>query len=277
MLGKLFKYDMKIQMKILGMAYLIMGIIAGIAAIVEGIRRNFDDRLGILRIAGVVTTGLATAAMVAVFLGTIFYAVFFYRKNLLKDQGYLMHTLPVKTWQLYLSKWLSSTLCLFVSAIVILAGICLTFLRIPNVSDILDGMKASGMPMWYIALLLAIVIVSIPISLTQFYAALSFGYTIQTNTTTPVNKDLLSVISYIVIYMLQQVLSLGVMMITALAYVGKTSDIDELLKSGGMESMKTMVDITGGMYVIVLIVCVVIGIVTSVLSVWRMKKHLNLN
>lgn len=277
MLGKLFKYDMKIQMKILGMAYLIMGIIAGIAAIVEGIRRNFDDRLGILRIAGVVTTGLATAAMVAVFLGTIFYAVFFYRKNLLKDQGYLMHTLPVKTWQLYLSKWLSSTLCLFVSAIVILAGICLTFLRIPNVSDILDGMKASGMPMWYIALLLAIVIVSIPISLTQFYAALSFGYTIQTNTTTPVNKDLLSVISYIVIYMIQQVLSLGVMMITALAYVGKTSDIDELLKSGGMESMKTMVDITGGMYVIVLIVCVVIGIVTSVLSVWRMKKHLNLN
>lgn len=277
MLGKLFKYDMKIQMKILGMAYLIMGIIAGIAAIVEGIRRNFDDRLGILRIAGVVTTGLATAAMVAVFLGTIFYAVFFYRKNLLKDQGYLMHTLPVKTWQLYLSKWLSSTLCLFVSAIVILAGICLTFLRIPNVSDILDGMKASGMPMWYIALLLAIVIVSIPISLTQFYAALSFGYTIQTNTTTPVNKDLLSIISYIVIYMIQQVLSLGVMMITALAYVGKTSDIDELLKSGGMESMKTMVDITGGMYVIVLIVCVVIGIVTSVLSVWRMKKHLNLN
>lgn len=59
---------------------------------------------------------VAAAVMFMVFSTTRFY------KNIVRDEGYLMHTLPVPTWQLLASKLIS--VYIWYAATIIISGIC---------------------------------------------------------------------------------------------------------------------------------------------------------
>jgi len=274
MLGKLLKYDMKRQIRLLAAAYLVVGLTAGVSAIFRQVYLGFEDTSGVLRMISFLTSGLAILSVVVMVAGTFIYAVLFFRKNLFKDEGYLMHTLPVKPWQLYVSKLVSGTLCSYLSILVAMAALCLAYLHIPNISDFLSGMGDAGMPKWFFAVTVLLVALSIPASLIQFYVSLVFGYTIQTNTATPVNKDLLSVISYIVVYMVQQVLSIGIVIVWVIANMGKIADSTLVSMETDVGQMSRMM---GGVYVSAMVLMLVLGVGMSVLSVWRMRRHLNLN
>ncbi len=278
MLGKLLKYDMKRQMKLLFAAYLVVGLVAGFSAIFRLVFRNFEDTTGVVGIVRTLVTGLAIVAVAVMVVGTFIYAVLYFRKNLFKDEGYLMHTLPVKSWQLYMSKVISSTLCSFLSILVAVAAICLAFLHIPDVADIMSGAMAVGIPKWFFIVTIIVFCIAIPANLVQFYVSLVFGYTIQTNTKTPVNKDLMSVISYIVIYMVQQVAMIGVMLVWVAMNIGKITD-SKLMNAAmaGTQAPEELLQMMWGLYAISIVLMVLLSVVLSVLSVLRMEKRLNLS
>ena len=111
--------------------------------------------------------------------------------------------------------------------------------------------------------------------------SLAFGYTIQPNTTSPVNKDLLSVISYIVLYMIQQVVGVVVIVIWIALNAGSLTG-DSFLEAAEMDlasaaALEETFRIVAGTYVLSLVILLVLSAVLSVLSIWRMEKHLNLN
>lgn len=278
MLGKLMKYDMKIQMKSLGIMYLVVCLLAGTSAIFEMIDRRVSERTGIIiHIMNQVTRGLAVLAVIVMVAGTFIYVILHFRKNLLKDEGYLMFTLPVKAWQLYFSKWITASCCCLVSILVAGLALMLTFLHIPDISDFLLGMSAAGISKGCVVLMVIVLIISVPANLPQFYVSLAFGYTIQPNTKSPVNKDLLSVISYIVLYMIQQ--ALGVLLLIGwifITIIGTGDDGIALFDSVEITTAQ-MNSMMYGIYIMAIIVSVVTSIILSGLSIWRMNKHLNMN
>lgn len=288
MLGKLMKYDIKIQMKSLGIMYLVVGLFAGFSAIFGVIDRNFSDSRKIIHTINLLIGGLAILAVVVMVVGSYIYMILRFRKNLFKDEGYLMHTLPVKAWQLYLSKWISAILGFVISILVAGAALCLAYLHFPNIFDIISGLEASGAPGWYAPVVILTLFIGILSSFTQFYVSLAFGYTVQLNTTSPVNKDLLSVITYVVLYMIQQVL--GIVMLVVWGLTNASAIIDsgsysESVVVGSMEvvgadvalAQEQLFHMMGGLFFVSNLFLIGISVVFSVLSVWRMKKHLNMN
>ena len=107
MLGKLIKYEMKSQ----GFMYAGIYIIVMILSIVTFGAYKINTAMGgnpvfstIYRfaIAG------AVIALIAMFIITLVMSILRYRNNLLKDEGYLMHTLPVSAASLHFSKMIAS-------------------------------------------------------------------------------------------------------------------------------------------------------------------------
>ncbi|MDO4331131.1 MAG: hypothetical protein Q4C58_00395 [Eubacteriales bacterium] len=72
-----------------------------------------------------------TSLLITIYLGIRFY------KNLYTDEGYLMHTLPVRPWALVLSKTLISSLWIYLAGILALVTVFpVTFLALPKMAYI---------------------------------------------------------------------------------------------------------------------------------------------
>ena len=103
MLGKLIKYDLKALAKILAPLWgvlLVMGLIFGIS-----IRSNLD---GIGNTMIVFSLVVIVAVIVAIFVMNVIIVIQRFWNGLLKEEGYLMFTLPVTTRSLILSKVIST-------------------------------------------------------------------------------------------------------------------------------------------------------------------------
>ena len=114
MLKKLLKYEIRAT------ARLFLPVFGAILllAILNNIFFNFND---IPDFAAVLTMMLYVILIIALFV--LVYVVMIQRfyKNLLRDEGYLMFTLPVRTWQLIASKLIVSimwlAICTFVTVL----------------------------------------------------------------------------------------------------------------------------------------------------------------
>lgn len=121
MLGKLIKYDILADWKkyvIVYAATLLLSIMTFILEkCVSAVQNNafliiIDDFIS----AAFMVMTIATSLMVFVFAVMRFY------KNLVRDEGYLMHTLPVPTWQLIASKLITVYIWFIAAVIVIIAS-----------------------------------------------------------------------------------------------------------------------------------------------------------
>lgn len=122
MLGKLIKYDLMADWKKYAVLYaatlLVSIMLFTVGKITEGIQNNIILEI-VEDMMGVVFITLIAAIVVAVVVLTV---MRFY-KNVMRDEGYLTHTLPVHTWEILVSKLISSYIW-FLSAVVI-GGICI--------------------------------------------------------------------------------------------------------------------------------------------------------
>ena len=130
MFGKLMKYELKSLLKGLLPLYGAILAVAMINAVMAsfGIGNSID---GLPQVTAIMLYfGLCVAVAVVTFLVIIqrFY------KGLLGDEGYLMFTLPVKSWQLVLSKFLCALITTIISVLVAALSICI--LAPLNFSDI---------------------------------------------------------------------------------------------------------------------------------------------
>jgi len=157
---------------------------------------------------------------VGVFVATLIITIQRYYKNLLGDEGYLMFTLPVKSWQHILNKLLVSLLWYLLSSV---TAICSILILIPNkdwsqLSYVFRQLKmiygTSG-----IIMLILLVILNLVLNILMIYSAISLGHLFNKH------KLLISFGMYLGIEAVNQFIILFVMLITTKIAFGSLNDI----------------------------------------------------
>lgn len=127
MLGKLLKYDFKAmirQFALLWPAAIVLAFIGRLTFFPEGNMDKVGGWFGTVVVVALVGVIIAMLIVSFVFIVQRFY------KGILGDEGYLMHTLPVKTWQLITSKLICALVVNVLSTVVALLAL-FVFLPIP--------------------------------------------------------------------------------------------------------------------------------------------------
>lgn len=290
MLGKIFLYDMKNQLRLWKFVYL--GLI--VFSVFHTVLRLLDFREGIPGQiwggVGVLTKGFVIAAGVVMMIVAFFYPVLYFRKNLLKDQGYLMHTLPVKESELFFSKFLSGWCFVLLTALVFLAGLVIMRIgmahpfSIPYI-DMERGMTGETNLYGFLfseecriyRVLLLFLFFAIPVNLICFLFSLVLGYTMKQKKK-KMNRDVLSVFVYIGVYMCQQflgVISLLFSVLICLKDTGIRAVYEKLyLDDGNVQFAPEDFVIT--VMLVNLIIIIVLAVVMTILSIRCLDRHLDL-
>ena len=133
MLGKLLKYDFRSmwkQFSVIWPAALVLALINRFTLDGTHGTSEVGEWTAVISLSVFIGVCFAMVIVSVVFVLTRFY------KGLLGDEGYLMHTLPVNTWQLVLSKLICALAVTVVNGIV---GILAMFLMMPlKWSEIFD-------------------------------------------------------------------------------------------------------------------------------------------
>lgn len=177
MLGKLMKYDFKSMFKVFIPLWLALLAVSVINRFTAGINHNGMNST----VPAVVFLIIYACLIVAVMVLAVALIIMRFYNGLLKDEGYLMFTLPVKPWQLVTSKCLTATV---ISILSLIAGM-LSVLFIAADGDffrtIAEGWRRF-LPYWTsdmgvtVALVVLLMIFSVIKSVTQVYAALAVGH-----------------------------------------------------------------------------------------------------
>ena len=111
MLAKLLKYEFKATARLfipLYIALITFTLINRVVNTVESVQKaigiNIKTILSVISMVGYVVLIISISAITLIIMVQRFY------KNLLGDEGYLMFTLPVKTWQNVLNKLIFAVL-----------------------------------------------------------------------------------------------------------------------------------------------------------------------
>lgn len=198
MLGKLIKYDLKSMSR----AFVPMWILAPVIALLLSfsIRGTIawanSSMMGRMMGAGngilmVVMLLLFISAIIGLFVMTVVFVIQRFWNGLLKEEGYLMFTLPVKTWELIVSKALTATLISCMSILMgTFSGMILAVFSTEEVvrslavawKYVLSSMIDVG-PVFWINLILFIMLTILGTvgSIYHVYAAMAVGHLFQTH------------------------------------------------------------------------------------------------
>ena len=119
MLGKLLKYELKATSRVFIPLYIAILVVS----IINGLSLNLE----IFNIQGLATI-ILMCLFISLFVITIVVTIQRFNKNLLKDEGYLMFTLPVSSKHLVLSKYLTSLIWTFLSFVVAFLSFTIIFM-----------------------------------------------------------------------------------------------------------------------------------------------------
>lgn len=119
MLGNLLKYELKATSRVFIPLYIAILVVS----IVNGLSLNLE----IFNIQGLATI-ILMCLFISLFVITIVVTIQRFNKNLLKDEGYLMFTLPVSSKHLVLSKYLTSLIWTFLSFVVAFLSFTIIFM-----------------------------------------------------------------------------------------------------------------------------------------------------
>lgn len=228
MLGKLMKYDMKSMSR----AFIPMWILAPVISLLlsfsirSAIGWTDNPILGPMMNAGtnilmIIMGLLFAAAIIGLLVMTIMFVIQRFWNGLLKEEGYLMFTLPVKVWELIVSKALTATLVACISIVVgVFSGMVLAVFSTSDIvyafayvwKNFLNNVIEVGPVFWINMLLFIIVLIMGTVSsIYHVYAAMSLGHLFATH------KVVGSCVSYIGISIVTSIL--GNIMTAILSYV----------------------------------------------------------
>lgn len=175
-LSKLLKYDLRANLKIflfIWPAILVFGLLERVALMAE-----LPVKISAIFVN--LTTVLFVLAVIAACVFALVISVIRFYSGLLRDEGYLMFTLPVRPWQLVLSKLLTALLTLvvtwawsasFPSASCSAVSVACCLPSAPRWSRASADNQRLG-----IALLVLLVVVQVAVSVLQIYLSCSIGH-----------------------------------------------------------------------------------------------------
>ena len=175
-LSKLLKYDLRANLKIflfIWPAILVFGLLERVALMAE-----LPVKISAIFVN--LTTVLFVLAVIAACVFALVISVIRFYSGLLRDEGYLMFTLPVRPWQLVLSKLLTALLTLVVTGLVSFVSVGILFGGIrgllPSIRTSLEQSFGGIINGWGIALLVLLVVVQVAVSVLQIYLSCSIGH-----------------------------------------------------------------------------------------------------
>lgn len=129
MLGKLIKHEFKTTSKLILPLYLVIIVITIFARIAAQGMISEEPIVdsGIMAVFIVLSMITYILGMFAVCVAVYIYLIMRFYKNLFSDEGYLMHTLPVTSMQLLISKLVTAFVWYLIEAILVFLSIFCTF------------------------------------------------------------------------------------------------------------------------------------------------------
>lgn len=216
MFGKLLKYDFKALLKIHLGLYAILTVMALVTMGAEIFREHYPQNMFFVFVSPILIC-LFIVAGIAVVVISFILCIMRYRKNILKDEGYLTHTLPVESWKIHISKLLSSCVYMYLTFLVLYLLISIVVRDISWGIDIYnminEEMIVMGMDTMMKILLITYLIAPISIFSTVF-GCLCLGYKMNGH------KDAMSFVMYIAYYVINQALGLIVIFVVSFAEFG---------------------------------------------------------
>lgn len=290
MLGKLIKYEWRATRRTFLPLYIAMILIA----IINGIFFKFDEPAlyetlengammgGLLeRIVGIIQI-FAIILYVGIIIGTVLLTIFVviqrYYKNILGKEGYLMNTLPVKSWELILSKGIMSAIWIVCSGLVAFFSIIIMiFILAPeDVSvafriafeaktwEVINEYVGVGNLIGYGIELLLVTLCASWLFCTKAYAAMSLGHLVQKH------RLLGSVGFYIGIDLAENVI-----MGTLVAIFGRIF-LSPIQQFFGTMTTEETIRTFHGLFLGSIIFYLVLGIIYFIVSKILLEKKLNL-
>ena len=120
MFGKLLKYDFRSMLK----QFAFIWPAALVLAVINRFTLNgLDSSSAVGETTAGITMLVYVAILVAMFAVTMIFVIQRFFKGLLGDEGYLMHTLPVRPWELIGSKLLCAVATTLLSIVVAICSI----------------------------------------------------------------------------------------------------------------------------------------------------------
>lgn len=130
MLGKLLKHEFKTTSKMILPLYVVLAVLTIFARIVAqatfAADETLNDSMG-FSIFSSITILMYILGLFAICIATFIYLIMRFYKNLFSAEGYLMHTLPVNSWQLLNSKLIVSFVWSLIEVLLITLSIFCIF------------------------------------------------------------------------------------------------------------------------------------------------------
>ena len=187
MTGNLIKYEFRSGLRYIGIIWPALIVSAALLGIVFKVMNIIspEDPQGIMNIIqlifDLVFPLLYAAIFIAMIVITIFIVILRFYKGLLGDEGYLMHTLPVKPWQLITSKGIVACAVVMISIICAVLSV-LILVGIDDISGLVIGGKeffsVLGEEPRLILVIIEVIILAIfgmMASIYHIYAAMAIG------------------------------------------------------------------------------------------------------
>ena len=167
MLLKLIKYDFREQFR----EHIGLYALVFVSALTEIILASFEFDL-----VSVFFWALHSLSVIAMFICSLVIIVIYFRRNLLKDEGYLMNTLPVEPWKLYVSKFLTAFVLFILDLIVAVLTFSIMNHGFAWIKDIIGSMSDefanAGFTMSPVVMFGSIAVISLLYTISIFFSAL---------------------------------------------------------------------------------------------------------
>ena len=206
MLGKLLKHELRATAHTMLPIFGVMLLVSAMANVCARLTNSPGDTPVVLTIIFTLVVILFGAGLFAIGLVTVFIMVRRFRDNLLRDEGYIMHTLPVSVHAQIWSKVLVSSLWYAASSVTMVLSILLvswdvdTIMEIGNVAgEIIRAMTREDHVAEMIAEVLALLVLASLVTSLSFDAALSIGHSFAKN------KMALSVLTFVGLLVLGEI------------------------------------------------------------------------
>lgn len=227
MLGKLLKYDFRAMWKQFSMIWLAALVIA----LINRFTLPFNRQGGLgteNELLAVITISVFIGVMCAMFVVAMVFVLTRFYRGLLGDEGYLMHTLPVKTWQLVFSKLVCA---IVVTVVNVLVSFLAMFLMMPiNWIEVFDmelwkrlvqGMLRQPDALLYLAEFFLLCVVALSLMVTMVYLSMAIGHLFHRR------RVLMSVVAFFALDIA------GNLVISLVNELGLLGFLDELAMWGG--------------------------------------------
>ncbi len=173
MLGKLLKYDFRSMFRV----FLPLWGVLLVVSFINSLTLNSDHNMGI---PGAVLVVAYIGIIIAVITVTLVLVVQRFYNGLLKSEGYLMFTLPVKPWQLIASKGIAAMVVTILSVLMGILSVLIVArqaVNLPSISELLRGFQGiGGEHVLMLVLIFLLLVTSVLVEVTHIHAALALGH-----------------------------------------------------------------------------------------------------